>query len=780
MTNTEYRNLIIKFGLNICMACGLVFASLTASPAIFAATVANLNDSGEGSLRHVIENAPAGEVITFSVTGTVQLSQRIIIRKNLTITGPGRDMMTIRGGGSERILSIDTVCVSISGLTFSNGNSDAGGGGIYNFEGVLTLENCTVSGNTAIWGGGILNDGGSLVLKNCTVSDNTANDGGDTDSNASGGGLHNYDGSLEISDTLVSENSAESGGGIVNISDGIAATLKVDNCTISSNTADDGAGIFNITSNSGGSAVLEISDSTISGNSAAGIQEGLGYGGGVRNDAYEGAIATVRLFNCQVSENTAKSGGGVINNTFGTGSGANMEVSACTFDRNQAAGMSEILGKIEGGGAIFSMAKAGGSVTVTLTDTVFSGNSAAQVGGAVCHQAWGESGSSALTVTGCTFSGNIANTYNCSQAANPDECMHYYGGGAILNAAGKTGAKSDAVISDCKFLSNTAKGDGGGLFNGSRYGGTATLKMTDSTIDGNTSTGVWGGGGVFSGAEIDEGGQPTAELEMSGCTLSGNKVEMAEEGHVGGGGAVRIGGNFANVTGTLTNCTVSGNEAVMAGGGIVSGGGDSPASLTLTNCTVTDNTSEDGGGIYAFDPVKMKNTIVAKNIATMDSGNDLSEYEAGLYASDGNNLIGDSTGSTEFANDVSGDIVGSASSPADPGLGPLQDNGGSTATHALLEDSPAINTGSDTEAPDSDQRGLGREQTDIGAYEYAATEPGNIDGTGTTDLKDAILALKVTAGMPAGTISLNADVNRDRKIGLAEVIFILGKVSGLR
>ncbi|QTA85217.1 choice-of-anchor Q domain-containing protein [Desulfonema magnum] len=697
-------------GLYVPMMYAIVFLLL--SSAAFAATVTSTDDSGQGSLRFAVDNAATGEVIDFSVTGIIELTNHIYIDKDLTISGPGQSLLTLKGDGSSRVLGINAAGVVISGLRISGGNAEAGGG-IYNYEGDLTLENCAISGNTVATGGG---------------------------------GIMNYQGSLTAS-----------------------------NCTVTGNSAEDGAGIYSLAFDAGSTASLDLISSEISQNTSAVS------GGGVFN-ASNGSdgTASVKLTNCNLSDNTAKNGGGIFNMAFTSGSVADLDISGSSFELNKSVGYYENVeeneGKIYGGGAVYSMAKAGGTVTAILADAVFTSNSSGQIGGAVCHQSWGESGSSTLTVTGCTFTGNTANTYNCSQAANPDDCFHYYGGGAILNTAGKAGAKSDAVISNSKFLSNTAKGDGGGLFNGSQYGGTATLKMTDSTVDRNSSAGVWGGGGIFSGAEIDEGGQPTATVEMSGCTLSGNKAD--EEGC--GGGAVRIGGNDSVVTGILTNCTVSGNTASMAGGGIVSGGGDSPANLTLVNCTVTGNTSEDGGGIYAFDPVAMKNTIVAKNIATMDSGNDLSEYEAGLYTSDGNNLIGDSTNSTGFANDVSGDIVGSASSPADPKLGPLQDNGGSTATHALLEDSPAINTGSDTEAPDSDQRGLGREQTDIGAYEYVATEPGNIDGNGTIDLKDAILALKAAAGMQAGTISLNADVNRNQKIGLAEVIFIMRKVSGLR
>ena len=53
-------------------------------------------------------------------------------------------------------------------------------------------------------------------------------------------------------------------------------------------------------------------------------------------------------------------------------------------------------------------------------------------------------------------------------------------------------------------------------------------------------------------------------------------------------------------------------------------------------------------------------------------------------------------------------------------LGPLQDNGGPTLTHALLVGSPAIDAGDDAAAPTTDQRGVARPlgaATDIGAFE---------------------------------------------------------------
>jgi hypothetical protein len=67
--------------------------------------------------------------------------------------------------------------------------------------------------------------------------------------------------------------------------------------------------------------------------------------------------------------------------------------------------------------------------------------------------------------------------------------------------------------------------------------------------------------------------------------------------------------------------------------------------------------------------------------------------------------------------------VGSADNPIDPLLGPLDDNGGPTLTHALLSGSPAIDAGNNAYASDWDQRGPGYPRIvngiiDIGAFEY--------------------------------------------------------------
>ena len=77
-------------------------------------------------------------------------------------------------------------------------------------------------------------------------------------------------------------------------------------------------------------------------------------------------------------------------------------------------------------------------------------------------------------------------------------------------------------------------------------------------------------------------------------------------------------------------------------------------------------------------------------------------------------------------------------------LGPLADNGGPTQTHALLSGSPAVGAGNATIAREggpacetTDQRGLPRNDCDIGAYELVLCGKVAVNRLG-TDGKDVL------------------------------------------
>src|SRR6476660_2121993 len=164
----------------VCMGAMSVHANII--------TVTNTHDSGSGSLRQALRIANDGDTITFAVTGTITLtSGGLPVNKNLTISGPGKDQLSIDGNQALLVVGIfPDKTATISGLTIRNGQA-----GIWNEHGTLTVSNCAVSGNSEI---GLFNEG-VLTVSNCVVSGN------------SGGGIFNGYGVLFVSYCDVSGNS---------------------------------------------------------------------------------------------------------------------------------------------------------------------------------------------------------------------------------------------------------------------------------------------------------------------------------------------------------------------------------------------------------------------------------------------------------------------------------------------------------------------------------------------------------------------------------------------
>ena len=167
--------------------------------------VTNTNDTGTGSLRKAIAdsntNALADTISFSSLFNTAQTiridSQLPTIVEDLSITGPGQDLLTIDAhGGADnivgngsgfRIFNIDDgitnnqINVAISGMTLTGGDTAASGGAILNLEN-LSLNDSTVSGNAApngsSHGGGIYSYNGTLDITSSTISGNTARSAG--------------------------------------------------------------------------------------------------------------------------------------------------------------------------------------------------------------------------------------------------------------------------------------------------------------------------------------------------------------------------------------------------------------------------------------------------------------------------------------------------------------------------------------------------------------------------------------------------------------------------
>jgi hypothetical protein len=187
----------------------------------------------------------------------------------------------------------------------------------------------------------------------------------------------------------------------------------------------------------------------------------------------------------------------------------------------------------------------------------------------------------------------------------------------------------------------------------------------------------------------------------------------------GGGGIVVLNGLLQ-----LTNSTVSGNVGREGGGIYYSQSGLDVPVLEVTSSTITLNRTTGtfiaGGGGISINTDSLstraliRNTIIAGNQTAL-RGPDVD----GPVLSLGYNLIGQTDGSTGW---IDMDLQGTSANPLDPLLGPLQDNGGPTPTHALLVGSPAIDTGDPAAVGSLDQRGVirGIGGTNIGAYQASA------------------------------------------------------------
>jgi len=346
----------------------------------------------------------------------------------------------------------------------------------------------------------------------------------------------------------------------------------------------------------------------------------------------------------------------------------------------------------------------GGAVSnagnLTLTRCLIADSTASQ--GAGIYNSGG------LTLSNCTLTANIGDGI---------------GGGGI-----GTGLLNDgtATLNNCVITNNNAnRGDGGGIYNtgslslrgcvltGNRcmeangagiFNSGGNIVMRDcSIIQNSTSTGIGGGygGGIYN----------TGYLAVTNCTFAKNTA---------GGGGGDTGGGIRNWgTAILANTTISGNIVSWSfGAGIANQG-----TLTIVNSTISSNSAAGGGGTTGggvwngeAGTVHCLNTIFAGNTATGGGGDFV-----GTLTSDGFNLIQNTNGCA-LAGLATGNRLGVV-----PQLGPLQDNGGSTWTHALLPGSPAIDAGTMIGTLMFDQRGLSRPQgaaSDIGAFEFVSAPVG--------------------------------------------------------
>lgn len=513
-------------------------------------------------------------------------NENVVIDKSLTVSGKGSGVGGTIVDGQQKGSGFTinpSVTASLSGMAIQNGYAENGGG--VHSNGILTVEDCTISGNTASnLGGGVWN-GGTITVSEVVISGNSANNGGgihnsgtttindgtiiDNYANYEGGGIHNS-GTTTVNGGAISGNFASShGGGIIN-----SGTTTVNGVAISGNSAGGGGGIEN-------SGTITVNGGTISGNFA-------GSGGGIENSG------TTTVNGGTISGNSADIGGGIWN--WGT-----TAINGGTIIDNYA--------NYEGGGIYnYGTTTINGGIygVLTVNGGTISGNSAKNSGGGICNLG------GTTTINDGTISDNFA-----------------YEGGGIGNWG-------TATVNGVSISGNSANWEGGGIFN---YGITTVNGGTISDNSANTGGGIFGwgtttinggaisdnsanvGGGIFNGgtvtvnevaissnsANYNGGGIGNCgTTTVNGGTISGN--DAGDGGGILNSGTASVngvtisdnfassrGGGIANWWGTITanEVTISGNSAIYGGGGIFNLGG----SVTLTDSSIAGNIPDETVGV---------------------------------------------------------------------------------------------------------------------------------------------------------------------------------------
>lgn len=663
-------------------------------------TLVDENDGvevGGVSLRDAIAAAAPNDNIAFSVTGTITLEHgELVVDKDLSIVGPGADVLSIDAGGASRVFNIDDgsgalATVSISGLTISGGYIAGDGGGVSNAEnltivastisgntsthsggavfthqGSLTIRDSTLSGNTAQYGGGLYVVSGlafTTTITNSTVSGNTATDGG--------GGLYNFVGHLVIEHTTISDNTADHqrGGGLVSWGDDNTTLTEVYSSIIAGNHANDEllpgtdvdvvggevGGPDNTIVSSGhnivdtgnalasfnldGDAILPILDlllGPLADNGGPTKTHALLYGSpaiDAGDPAAEAGVDTVPEFDQR-----------------GTPFGR-------VFDGDNDSLSVIDVGAFESDLVLF--------VVDTLTDESDGDFSTGDFSlrEAIEQAAVLVAGSPKIVFDSALFTGgpeSISLDFALGQLEITAKMVVEGPGADLLTIVAAPFRRifvvddldnltqSDVAIRALTLTGGNDPNGGGAILTRER------LEVADSLITGNTAQ--WGGG-IYNDLY--------GELTVVNCQVSGNDATSSGAGIYNWGGTAFIfdsvisgndsangGGGIKNVNNgamSISRSTISGNTAQTTGGGLYNGDGN----VLVADSTVSGNTADSGGGIYVVTPTNdtttISNSTISSNVAPLGG--------AGIFTKSGHTVIQFSTVTENNSNDFAGSGV---------------------------------------------------------------------------------------------------------------------------
>lgn len=279
------------------------------------------------------------------------------------------------------------------------------------------------------------------------------------------------------------------------------------------------------------------------------------------------------------------------------------------------------------------------------------------------------------------------------------------GGGGIVSADGRV--RGDFLrVNDSTITGNSTTGDGGGIY------ALGETRINNTTISGNFAAG--NGGGFVNGP----GGFFVVEdstIANNEATLGGGIFNLGDLGlrrvDVTGNEAVEDGGGINHFSGSLSVgfSTISGNTAGGIGGGVSVGhlGASESGIVTIADSTFASNTANGGGGGFAIlnaTNAGITRTSITGNTSTSIPGGGMAAFEAAKFT------VSDST----VDNNSGGGIFNSGSEftvlrstvAANPDFGvlnsPTRDVGGGVILPATLNVTNSTISGNDTYGITSD------------------------------------------------------------------------------
>ena len=484
-----------------------------------------VNVGANGSVQNAINAVATGGTVNLAAA-TYSEADDILVRRDVTLRGQGRDLTTLDGSGAHRVLTLlgtgnsdptDDINVTIDSLAIENGLNDTGGG-------IAAL------------------DGVNLSLIDSLIEDNQSTPGGPM---GGGGGLFfDQTGSSVVRDSAINNNFADGiGGGLI-----VAGNhqLLIENSTLSNNRATHNGGA--IDSNSIG-ATIELRGGRVVGNTSLSDGGGISLnntsltvdGTGFENNVADGQGGAINIFPSDVSVSNAT----FVGNSAISGNGGaiisigNIAIDNTQFENNQA----------QDGGAIALLSNG----TSSIDRSTFYSNDATNAGGAI----------------------RLDNTHNLILTNSTFYENSTQGDGGAVRITGI--APGNSTFKNSTFTRNSADGEGGGF----SISTNSTVNIDSSTIANNTAGDRSGGISIGAGKRptlrrsIVSGSMATASnQDVFGDFTSGGYNLVQDRGSSSGyvvldksdGLDPLLGALADNGGGLLTMALLPGSPAIEAGG----------------------------------------------------------------------------------------------------------------------------------------------------------------------------------------------------------------------